>query len=61
VHLLFSKLTPFDPVENDISFENKRDLLIHLYKGVVPVFFDIFIKVGIFCEISRSFLVFGFK
>jgi hypothetical protein len=23
VHLLFSKLTPFDPVENDISFENK--------------------------------------
>jgi hypothetical protein len=37
VHLLFSKLTPFDPVENDIS------------------------KVGIFCEISRPFLVFGFK
>jgi hypothetical protein len=23
VHLLFSKLTPNDPVENDISFENK--------------------------------------
>jgi hypothetical protein len=23
VHLLFSILTPFDPVENDISFENK--------------------------------------
>jgi hypothetical protein len=39
---------------------NYRDLLIHLYKGVVPVFFDILIKVGIFCEISRSFLVFGF-